>query len=107
MKESVVICNISRGSIINEQDLFEHLKENKHAIAALDVWYNYPHDRKNPTNVFQNHPFEELDNVVMSPHSAFKVHKREAAFAKDIITNISLVMRNEDPINQLNLDLGY
>ncbi|MFW9906214.1 MAG: 2-hydroxyacid dehydrogenase [Candidatus Thorarchaeota archaeon] len=107
MKESVIICNISRGSIINEQDLFEHLKENKHAIAALDVWYNYPQDRKNPINVFQNHPFEELDNVVMSPHSAFKVHEREAAFAEDIITNIMLVMRNEDPINRLNLDLGY
>ncbi|MFX0210711.1 MAG: 2-hydroxyacid dehydrogenase [Candidatus Hodarchaeota archaeon] len=107
MKESVVICNISRGSIINEKDLFEHLKENKNAIAALDVWYNYPQDRKNPINVFQNHPFEDLDNVVMSPHSAFKVHEREAAFAEDTITNISLVMRNDDPINQLNLDLGY
>jgi lactate dehydrogenase-like 2-hydroxyacid dehydrogenase len=107
MKELVIICNISRGSTINEQDLFEHLKENKHAIAALDVWYNYPQDRKNPINVFQNHPFEELDNVVLSPHSAFKVHEREAAFAEDIITNISLVMKNEDPINQLNLELGY
>ncbi|MFX1505715.1 MAG: 2-hydroxyacid dehydrogenase [Promethearchaeota archaeon] len=107
MKKSVVICNISRGIVINQQDLFEHLKENKHVIAALDVWYNYPQDRKNPTDVFQNYPFEELDNVVMSPHSAFKVHDREAAFAEDIITNISLVMRNEDPINQLNLELGY
>jgi lactate dehydrogenase-like 2-hydroxyacid dehydrogenase len=107
MKESVVICNISRGSIIKEQDLFEHLRENQNAIAALDVWYNYPQNRKDPTNVFQNHPFEKLDNVVMSPHSAFKVHEREAAFAEDIITNISLIFRNEEPINQINLDLGY
>ena len=107
MKESVIICNISRGSIIKEQDLFEHLRENQNAIAALDVWYNYPQNRKDPTNVFQNHPFEKLDNVVMSPHSAFKVHEREAAFAEDIITNISLIFRNEEPINQINLDLGY
>ncbi|UCG03234.1 MAG: hypothetical protein JSW11_04435 [Candidatus Heimdallarchaeota archaeon] len=107
MKDTVVICNISRGSILDERALFEHLKENKNVIAALDVWYNYPKDRKNPTNVFQNHPFEDLDNIVMSPHSAFKVVEREGVFAEDIITNISLVMRNKEPINQINLNLGY
>ncbi len=107
MKERVILCNISRGSIIDEQALYEHLKENKNAIAAMDVWYNYPKDRKNPTNVFQNHPFEELDNIVMSPHSAFKVLEREAVFAEDIIINISLILRGEEPINQINLDLEY
>ena len=107
MKDTVVICNISRGSILDEQAFFEHLKEKKNVIAALDVWYNYPKDRKNPTKVFQNHPFEDLNNIVMSPHSAFKVVEREGVFAEDIITNISLVMRNKDPINQINLELGY
>ncbi|MFX0123100.1 MAG: 2-hydroxyacid dehydrogenase [Candidatus Hodarchaeota archaeon] len=107
MKERVVLCNISRGLIVDEQALYEHLKENKSVIAALDVWYNYPKDRKNPTEVFQNQPFEELDNVVMSPHSAFKVHEREAVFAEDIITNISLISKGDVPINIINLDLGY
>ena len=73
----------------------------------MDVWYNYPKDRKNPTNVLQNYSFEELDNIVMSPHSAFKVIEREAVFAEDIITNISLILRGEEPINQINLDLEY
>ncbi|MFX1286641.1 MAG: 2-hydroxyacid dehydrogenase [Promethearchaeota archaeon] len=107
MKERVIICNISRGSIIDEQSLYDYLKENKNAIAALDVWYNYPQDRKNPTDVFQNHSFEELDNIVMSPHSAFKVVEREAVFAGDIITNISLIAGGKEPINQINLDLEY
>lgn len=107
IKETAVIVNISRGSIIDEQALYEHLKENKSVIAALDVWYNYPKDRKNPINVFQNYPFEELENVVMSPHSAFKVLEREKAFTKDIIRNISLISEGKSPVNQLNLDLGY
>jgi len=107
MKERVVICNISRGSIIDEQALYKYLKDNKNAIAALDVWYNYPQDRKKPISVFQNRSFEELDNVVMSPHSAFKVVEREVVFIEDIITNISIISRGEEPINQINLDLEY
>lgn len=107
IKETAVIVNISRGSIIDEQALYEHLKENKSVIAALDVWYNYPKDRKNPIDIFQNYPFEELENVVMSPHSAFKVREREKAFTKDIIRNISLISEGKSPVNQLNLDLGY
>lgn len=107
LKKTAIIVNISRGSIINEQVLYEYLKDNKSAVAALDVWYNYPKDRKDPKNVFQNYPFEELDNIVMSPHSAFKVLEREIIFTEDIITNITLLSEGKKPINQLNLDLGY
>lgn len=107
LKESAVIGNISRGSIIDEQALFEHLKENENVTAALDVWYNYPKSRKDSTNVYQNYPFEELDNVVMSPHSAFKVVEREKFFSKDVITNILLVSEGKNPISQIDLELGY
>ncbi|MFX0016462.1 MAG: 2-hydroxyacid dehydrogenase [Promethearchaeota archaeon] len=106
MKKTAIIVNISRGSIIDEKALYEHLMQNKGVIAALDVWYNYPKDKKNPITL-QNYPFEELDNVVMSPHSAFKVLEREKVFTEDIITNISLIAKKKSPINQLNLDLGY
>ena len=107
LKKTAIIVNISRGSIIDEQAFYEHLKDNQSAAAALDVWYNYPIDRKAPTNVFQNYPFEELDNLVMSPHSSFKVLEREKVFTEDIIANISLVSEGKNPINQINLDLGY
>ncbi|MFX0184989.1 MAG: 2-hydroxyacid dehydrogenase [Candidatus Hodarchaeota archaeon] len=107
MKETAILVNISRGSIIDESSLFLSLKEKKIAAAGLDVWYNYPKDRSNPTNVFQNQPFEELDNIVMTPHSAFKIAERELIFTKDIIENILLVSKGKNPKNQLNLDLGY
>ncbi|MFX0149745.1 MAG: 2-hydroxyacid dehydrogenase [Candidatus Hodarchaeota archaeon] len=107
MKDTAILVNISRGSIIDETSLFLALKEKKIAAAGLDVWYNYPKDRTNPTNVFQNHPFEELDNVVMTPHAAFKVVEREKIFTKDVIENILLVSSGKNPKNQLNLELGY
>lgn len=107
MKDKAIIVNISRGAVINEEALYEHLKEKESFLAALDVWYNYPKDRKDPTNVFQNYAFEDLDNVVMSPHSSFKIIDREKSFTEDVITNILSISEGKSPINQLNIDLGY
>ncbi|MHA2291561.1 MAG: 2-hydroxyacid dehydrogenase [Candidatus Hodarchaeales archaeon] len=107
IRKSAIIVNISRGAIIDEKALFESLKESRIAGAGLDVWYNYPKDRKNPKNVFQNYSFEELNNIVMTPHSAFKLVDREAFFAEDIIKNLISILEGKKPINQLDLDLGY
>ncbi|MHA2249540.1 MAG: 2-hydroxyacid dehydrogenase [Candidatus Kariarchaeaceae archaeon] len=107
MKNSVIIANIARGGIIDEEALYYSLKNHKIGAAGLDVWYNYPENKDSAKGVFQNFPFEELENVVLSPHSAFKVRDREEIFAEDIIENILRVYREEEPINQLNLDLGY
>ena len=107
LKETAIIINVARGPIIDEEALYNHLKEHKIGGAALDVWYNYPKNQEETTDVNQNFPFKELNNVVMSPHSAFKVRDREDIFSEDIIENIKRVSEGKTPINQLNLDIGY
>jgi lactate dehydrogenase-like 2-hydroxyacid dehydrogenase len=106
LKPNAILVNIGRGEVIEEEALFNHLEKNKIAGAGLDVWYNYPKDRKNP-EVKQNFPFETLPFLVMSPHSAFKVESREIPFAEDIIANLIAVSKGETPTNLLNLELGY
>jgi phosphoglycerate dehydrogenase-like enzyme len=106
MKFNAILVNIGRGEVIDEEALFNHLKDNKIAGAGLDVWYNYPKNRKKP-EVNQNYPFESLPFLVMSPHSAFKVESREIPFAEDIIENLIIVSRGETPLNQLDLESGY
>ncbi len=64
MKKDAVLVNISRGKIVVENDLYEHLKENPEFTAAIDVWWHYGKGFK------QDYPFEELENIVLSPHSA-------------------------------------
>ncbi|MDI6851645.1 MAG: 2-hydroxyacid dehydrogenase [bacterium] len=70
MKKGAIIVNVSRGKIIDEKALYEHLVKNPDFIACLDVWWVYPKE----DGIFQqNYPFEKLDNVIMTPHVAPKV----------------------------------
>ncbi|MGB9750252.1 MAG: 2-hydroxyacid dehydrogenase [Caldisericia bacterium] len=66
MKDKYLI-NISRGKVINEEALYNALKNNILKGAAIDVWYIYPKpgDMAYPSK----YPFHELDNIIMTPHS--------------------------------------
>ena len=60
MRNDSYLINISRGNIINENDLIIALKKKQIAGAALDVFSKEPLDHDN--KLF------ELDNVFLSPH---------------------------------------
>jgi len=82
MKSSAVIVNVSRGPVVDEEALYEALRDHRIAGAALDVWYDYPQrrgDRVQPSRF----PFGELDNVVMTPHcSGWTEGHRERKLAR-------------------------
>jgi phosphoglycerate dehydrogenase-like enzyme len=61
------LANVARGGIVQEQALYEALRDRRIAGAALDVWWQYPESR-NATAQPSQYPFHELDNVVMTPH---------------------------------------
>ncbi len=105
LKPECVIVNIARGPVIDEEALYTRLRDKKIGAAGIDVWYNYP--SRGESTTMQNFPFEELDNIVMTPHSAFKIRDRVEEFAKDILKNIELCASGQSPINQVYLDLGY
>ncbi|SFE58928.1 Phosphoglycerate dehydrogenase [Alteribacillus iranensis] len=62
MKDDVVFVNVGRGDLIVEEDFIEALKRKKISGAALDVFHREPLE--------ENHPFWELDNVVITPHAS-------------------------------------
>ena len=107
LKENAVIVNVGRGKVIDEEALYKFLKNKKMGGAGLDVWYNYPKDRNKPENTYQHYPFEELPFLVMSPHSAFKIEKREIPFTEDIIKNLIAISQGLPPENQIDLERGY
>jgi len=61
MKRGAVIINTSRGGIIDEEALYDALKEGRIAAAALDVFENEP-----PTGISLK--LVQLPNVVATPH---------------------------------------
>ncbi len=58
MKKSALVLNLSRGGVIDEDALYNALKNGKIAGAALDVFEKEPY----------NGPFKGLDNVILTPH---------------------------------------
>lgn len=62
MKNSAFLINFSRGGVVDEEALYKALKKGLIAGAALDVFEEEPPP--------PNHPLFELDNVLLSPHSA-------------------------------------
>ncbi len=66
---SSVLVNVGRGPIVDEEALYNALRDGQLHAAGLDVWYNYPSDKESRSNTPPaGFPFRELDNVVMSPH---------------------------------------
>ena len=66
MKPTAFIVNVGRAAVINEAALFRALQTRRIAGAGLDVWYQYPAAGQKllPGRL----PFQELDNVIMTPH---------------------------------------
>ena len=62
MKKTAFLVNCARGEVANEKDLYEALKNNVIAGAALDVFEVEPAKADNP--------LFKLDNVIVTPHNA-------------------------------------
>lgn len=58
MKPSAFLINTSRGEVVDEEALYDALKEKKIAGAGLDVFSKEPYSG----------PLTKLDNVVLTPH---------------------------------------
>ncbi|MCC6627179.1 MAG: hypothetical protein IT340_07220 [Chloroflexi bacterium] len=97
MKPDAYLINIARGPVVDEAALYEALRDHRIAGAAIDVWYNHP--GSNPIGRPGNYPFEELDNLVMTPHvagwTAGTVERRVDVMAD----NIRRVAAGEPPRN--------
>ncbi len=61
MKPEAYLLNTARGGIVDEDALYEALKNHRIAGAALDCFAQEP--------VTSPHRFGELDNVLLAPHS--------------------------------------
>ncbi|UJG40971.1 MAG: 2-hydroxyacid dehydrogenase [Candidatus Heimdallarchaeum aukensis] len=111
MKKEAIIVNVGRGKTIDEEELYLSLKNKKIKGAAIDVWYNYPKrrgEKQEPVPCYPSkYPFQELDNIIMSAHRAWQTDKKWHDRVIKLVENINRFVRGEEPLNKVNLDMGY
>ena len=79
MKESAILINTARGSLVDEVALANALKENRILAAGLDVYENEP--KILPALL-------KLDNVVLAPHAGTKTNEARDEMGLEVIQNI-------------------
>ncbi len=97
MKPTSVLINVARGRIVDEDALFDALKEKRIGGAVLDVWWNYlsPGEDAWPSN----RPFEELDNVILSAHESAMTQGQIDRRWRFVAKNIERAVSGEAPEN--------
>ncbi|MGD9570183.1 MAG: D-2-hydroxyacid dehydrogenase [Sedimentibacter sp.] len=93
MKQTASIINIARGSIINQHDLKEALKNKSISYAGLDVFEVEP--------LPLDDELWNLDNVYLTPHACGLVKENKNRWEKLILQNIRNFIENEKLINEV------
>ena len=94
MKPSAVLINISRGAIIDEQELTQALRNGQIAGAALDVMHPEP-----PAD---DHPLRSMPNVILTPHIAGYTEESVIEATTKAAAEIRRVLSGEMPLNLVN-----
>src|SRR6266568_3963870 len=98
-KDDAILVNIARGRLIVEDDLFEHLKSHPRFRAALDTWWTYPDTKQGRPF---HRPFQDLPNVVMTPHVAPMVPGQRAAAMEAALDNVIRFLRGDEPRHRID-----
>ena len=101
MRPNAVLINVARGPIVDEDVLFEALSSKRIGGAVIDTWYHYP--KADDQNVKPSkHPFEDLDNVIMTPHCSGWTEGLISRRFAVIIDNIERLAQGRDLVNQVH-----
>lgn len=93
MKPEVRLVNVARGGVINEQDLYDALKDERIAGAAIDVWEKEP---------CTDSPLQQLDNVVVAPHLGASTKEAQINVAIDVAEELVNYSKGGKIVNAVN-----
>lgn len=98
-KPGVVVVNVGRGSVIDEQALIAALRSGHVSSAALDVFEKEPLDAGSP--------LWDMPNVIVSPHSAALDVGEERRVAALFCENLRHYLDGEPLRNVVDVEHGY
>ena len=99
LKPGCVLIDVSRGGVVNEQALLSALESGKLHAAALDVFEQEP--------LSANHPFWNMDNVLLTPHCSSVYEGWESKSVELFSANLSRYCEGRPLQNIVDPDRGY
>lgn len=90
MKPSAVLINVARGAVVDNQALYEALKEKRLALAGLDVLEQEPIRDDNPLRLLQ-----DSNQLIITPHLAWASVEARRRCVDEVRKNIEAFLRNE------------
>jgi len=97
MKPTAILINAARGSIVDEEALYQALKNGKIRFAVIDVWAEEPLKLGNP--------LFELENVQLSIHTASWTRQVFEDIMRLSAENVIRVIEGNKPLNIVNKSL--
>jgi len=94
MKETGVLVNTARGSIVDNMALYEALRDRRIAFAALDV--------TDPEPLPADHPLLTLRNVIITPHIASATVATRTKMALMAADNLIAALNGKKPPHVVN-----
>ena len=92
MKPTAYLINTARGPVVDEKELVRVLQDKRIAGAALDVYENEPD---------LSPGLEELDNVVLTPHTGSATVPVRNKLAVMAVENCLRILRGEEGENRI------
>jgi D-3-phosphoglycerate dehydrogenase len=77
-KPNMILINLARGGVIDEQALFNHLKAVPTSSAAVDVFIQEPYSGE----------LTQLENVVLTPHLGSYAKEAKLGMELDAVRNL-------------------
>ena len=95
MKNKAFLINTARGAVVDEAALVRALKDGRLAGAGIDTFEKLDVNKEIDPN--PNHPFSELDNVIVSPHVAGLSVQSMETWARIQVENLVSVVNGHWP----------
>jgi len=99
MRDGAILVNVGRGAVVDEEALVDALRSGKLRGAALDVFAEEP--------LPESSPLWELDNVLLSPHTAALSVKENERIVELFAENLHRYLAGDELISRVRPDVFY
>ena len=99
LKPGAIVVNIGRGPVVDEEALVDALRSGRLRGAALDVFATEPLPAESP--------LWQLDNVILSPHTAAQSVRENERIVELFADNLRRYLAGEELRSRIRTDLFY